>query len=168
HDPPILVLDEPTAGVDIELRRQLWDNVRSLNQRGVTILLTTHYLEEAQELCDHIAIIDRGQVVANEQKHTLLQRLDYKTIWVALTEPIDSIPPQLKDSAQSNNFDCKLLHDGPYRVEIRYRARQTNAGFLLDQCRQAGLIITDVQTQESDLEDIFLQLTSHHEVGHKG
>ncbi|MEM6490941.1 MAG: ABC transporter ATP-binding protein, partial [Pseudomonadota bacterium] len=93
HDPPVLVLDEPTAGVDVELRRQLWDQVRALNARGVTVMLTTHYLEEAEELCDKIAIIDRGRLVACDDTPTLLARLDQKALTLTVAEPLDATPP---------------------------------------------------------------------------
>lgn len=151
HSPPVLVLDEPTAGVDIELRQSLWNHVRKLNESGTTILLTTHYLEEAQELCDHIAIINHGAVVANDTTGNLLARLDNKTITVHLTEPLDAVPPGLAA------FQADLPK--PDRLVIRYQPSQTRLGDILNAMHESGVRITDLSTEETDLEDIFLQLT---------
>ena len=113
HAPPVVVLDEPTAGVDIELRQQLWAYVRSLNARSTTILLTTHYLEEAEELCEHIAIIDHGRVIACEAKDTLLARLDHKEMTITVDRPIAEVPEGLE------RFEPELL--GRRRIRVRYR-----------------------------------------------
>ena len=152
HNPPILVLDEPTAGVDIELRQQLWDNVVALNKQGVTILLTTHYLEEAEELCDRIAIINHGTVVANDEKQTLLKRLDSKTLTVRFGQALSEVPQTLTP------FHAGLC-DGGYGVNVTYTPSKTFAGEIIDAVRAAGLDITDISTVETDLEDIFIQLT---------
>src|SRR5260221_7035840 len=96
HSPPVLVLDEPTAGVDVALRRQLWSHVRALSAAGTTILLTTHYLEEAEELCDHIAIIDRGKVVVAERTEDLLRRLDDKSLTITIAERLSALPETLQ------------------------------------------------------------------------
>lgn len=151
HNPPILVLDEPTAGVDIELRQQLWANVRALNARGTTVLLTTHYLEEAEELCDTIAIINHGAVVCCEPKEQLLSRLDQKALVVTLDAPITQVPEGLK----------------PYQpviagrqVKLFYRRSETRVGALIDQLQDLSLGIVDLSTEEPDLEDVFLALTS--------
>ncbi len=151
HMPPILVLDEPTAGVDIELRRQLWDAVRVLHARGTTIVLTTHYLEEAQELCDTIAIIDGGEVVACEKTPTLLARIEQKVLLIQPETPLSSVPPALAELG----FDLKP--DG--RLAISYEPGRTSAETLLDRIRAAGVRVHDLSTVEADLEDIFLQLT---------
>jgi ABC-2 type transport system ATP-binding protein len=151
HAPPVLVLDEPTAGVDIELREQLWQNIRALNAGGVTVLLTTHYLEEAEELCDRIAIIDHGRVVACEDKKTLLGRIDSKSLLVTLESPLTAIPPALAAYA------AELTEEGA--VLVRYRRNSTKAGEILDAFGRAGLTITDIRSDETDLADIFLQLT---------
>lgn len=157
HDPPVLVLDEPTAGVDIELRQQLWERVVELNKRGTTILLTTHYLEEAEELCDRIAIINHGKMVAHDRKRALLGRLDAKTVRVAVREPITAIPDPLKP------FDPVIqdaAEDGaPTEMTISYRPSAINAGDIIGAINEAGLTIVDLSTEETDLEDIFLQLT---------
>lgn len=152
HNPPILVLDEPTAGVDIELRKQLWANVRLLNERGVTILLTTHYLEEAQELCDRIAIINHGEVVACEEKETLLGRIDNKEIHFKLDRIVTDVPATL------SRYNATL--NGAQGLRIRYAPREHSAGEIIAAVQSAGLGIIDVSTVESDLEDVFLQLTA--------
>lgn len=156
HNPPILVLDEPTAGVDIELRQQLWDNVVELNNRGTTVLLTTHYLEEAEELCDRIAIINHGQVVAHDEKKRLLGRLDAKTVRVSVEQSVDTIPEVLKPLDPQISTDL----DGLTWLTISYRPSTMHAGDIITAVQAAGLRIVDLSTEETDLEDIFLQLTS--------
>lgn len=151
HTPPILVLDEPTAGVDVELRQMLWANVRKLNEQGVTILLTTHYLEEAEELCDHIAIINHGEIVANEEKETLLSRIDNKEIRFRLDKPIENIPPALDKYSPSKEGRRTLL--------LRYSPTDQCVGEIIDIIKKSGHVICDISTDESDLEDIFLQIT---------
>ncbi|MDJ0684428.1 MAG: ABC transporter ATP-binding protein [Alphaproteobacteria bacterium] len=152
HNPPILVLDEPTAGVDIELRQQLWENVVALNKRGTTILLTTHYLEEAEELCDRIAIINHGRVVANDDKKSLLGQLDSKTMVVTVSKPLSETPATLAD------FNAALTEDG-LALHVTYKPSSVKAGQILAAVQGAGLQIEDISTVETDLEDIFLQLT---------
>ncbi|MEO5375460.1 MAG: ABC transporter ATP-binding protein [Alphaproteobacteria bacterium] len=151
HEPPILVLDEPTAGVDVQLRRHLWAYVRRLNARGTTILLTTHYLEEAQELCDRIAIIDHGQVIACDTTAALLRRVDGKSLTLTVRESVAEVPPGLA------TFAPELL-DG-HRLVFRYQPSDTHIDTILAAVRTAGLTIVDLSTRETDLEDIFLQLT---------
>lgn len=151
HNPPILVLDEPTAGVDVELRQMLWEKVRMLNARGVTILLTTHYLEEAEQLCDHIAIINHGQIIVNEEKKTMMNRLDSKEMIVTLASDLAEIPPALQAYAVTR-------HD-PRSFSIRYAPKEVSAGQLIETIQQSGLGIIDLSTREAKLEDIFLQLT---------
>ena len=151
HAPQVLVLDEPTAGVDIELRQMLWENVRRLNDDGMTIILTTHYLEEAEEMCDEIAIIDHGAVVARDSKDALLSTLDAKTL-VIVPEP-----------------GCPDLPDPPHGVEVTerpggavaytYRRSAVSPGEILDALGAAGVRIRDVATEEAHLEDVFLDLT---------
>jgi ABC-2 type transport system ATP-binding protein len=151
HNPPVLVLDEPTAGVDIELRQQLWSRVRDLNELGTTILLTTHYLEEAEQLCDEIAIINHGRVIACEPTPTLLRRLDSKELQVQLCEPLERVPEVLQP------FEPELKGD---RLVFRYRTSQSPVADILDAMSRAGVRVQDIRTEEADLEDIFLQLTS--------
>ena len=151
HNPPVLILDEPTAGVDIELRRQLWKYVEELHARGTTIILTTHYLEEAESLCDQIAIIHNGEITANENKSTLLNRLDQKTLVITPTKARKTIPAGLK------NLDCTLRTDGT--LAISYRTKQSSIGDLLAQVKAAKVSIADLRTEQPDLEDVFMALT---------
>ena len=153
HSPPVLVLDEPTAGVDVELRRQLWDNVRELNARGTTILLTTHYLEEAEELCDQIAIIDQGQIIASENTEDLLSRIDSKEIRFRLDRPLESIPEALAPFCPEKEGQRTLL--------VRYTPGDHAVSQIIDAVQAAGYGIADISTRESDLEDVFLQLTGN-------
>jgi len=150
HNPPVLVLDEPTAGVDIELRRQLWDYVLELNAQGVTIVLTTHYLEEAEELCDTIAIIDQGDVVACDSTQNLLQQIDNKTLLVRPTAPLAAAPAL-------NGFDTSLREDG--RLAITYNPAESPAGAVLDALQKAKIGIADLDTQGAELETVFMKLT---------
>ncbi|MCI3134052.1 ABC transporter ATP-binding protein [Phenylobacterium aquaticum] len=151
HNPPVLILDEPTAGVDVELRRQLWRYVLELNGRGVTIVLTTHYLEEAQELCDQIAIINRGQVVACEPTTTLLRRMDTRAVVVTPETPLEAAPALA-------GFDTKLRAGGAFQVT--YRTGQSSVEQVLAAVRAAGLHIKDIATEDPDLEDVFVSLTT--------
>ena len=151
HAPPVLVLDEPTAGVDVDLRHQLWDYVLGLNAEGTTVLLTTHYLEEAEQLCDRIGIIHQGRLVALDGTTELVKRVDQKMLTIVLGEDTAEIPPELQ------RFDADLK---PYRqITIKYRQSETQIGEILAAVRDAGLTIADLTTQESDLEDVFLHLT---------
>lgn len=159
HNPPILVLDEPTAGVDIELRRKLWENVRELNRRGVTILLTTHYLEEAEELCDRIAIINHGEVIACDTKHNLMRRLDAKTVTVTVAETLPGAVEKLPHALVS--FAVEIA--GPHQLTFTFRKSDGPIARILGALASAGYHIQDISTDESDLEDIFLALTSDNE-----
>ena len=152
HNPPVLVLDEPTAGVDIELRQQLWDYVMELNARGTTVVLTTHYLEEAEKLCDTIAIINHGEVVCSEPTQQLLKRIDEKEIIIQVAETLDAVPEALA------GFKCSLKPENNISVQINQS--DANVGMVLAAVQKAGLTINDISTNETDLEDIFLQLTS--------
>lgn len=151
HSPPILVLDEPTAGVDVELRQQLWESVRVLNDNGVTIVLTTHYLEEAEELCDTIAIINHGELVTCEPKEKLLSRIDEKEIWIDVTDQITTVPDPLLA------LNAKLLN--PHRISVQINQNTTSMGKVLEAAHVSKLNISDLTTHETDLEDIFIQLT---------
>jgi len=151
HSPPILVLDEPTAGVDIELRQQLWDYVRGLNRQGVTVVLTTHYLEEAEELCDRIAIINHGRLIANEPTRQLIAKAQDKAVVVEVDRDLDGV-------LDAPCFD-KIDVTGPRTLEITYRKDKVNAGDVLAALQKEGLGIIDVSTRDPDLEDVFLSLT---------
>jgi ABC-2 type transport system ATP-binding protein len=151
HSPPILVLDEPTAGVDVELRQQLWDYVRSLHAQGVTIVLTTHYLEEAEQLCDRIAIINHGKLIANEPTRTLVGMAQEKVVEVVVDRDISA-------ALENACFD-KVELSGERTLSITYRKDRVNAGEVLAALQREGLGIVDVSTREADLEDVFLNLT---------
>jgi ABC-2 type transport system ATP-binding protein len=150
HRPNILVLDEPTAGVDFELRQMLWENIRRLNAEGMTIILTTHYLEEAEEMCDEIAIINQGEVVARDSTASLLGRLDAKAMVVHPAEPVTALP-------EGPGIEAEKRGDGA--VVLRYHSKTTGAEEVLAAVRAAGISIRDVKTEEADLEDVFLALT---------
>ncbi|MGH6953636.1 MAG: ABC transporter ATP-binding protein [Alphaproteobacteria bacterium] len=151
HDPPVLVLDEPTAGVDVELRHQLWAYIRALNGRGTTILLTTHYLEEAEQLCERIAILDRGRLVACDTTAELLKRMDHKELAVTVVEELSSVPPLIDGLAAELS--------PPRRLVFRYQPSKTSIRDILAAVRDAGLTIADLTTEERGLEDVFLELT---------
>jgi ABC-2 type transport system ATP-binding protein len=150
HSPQILVLDEPTAGVDIELRNMLWANVRRLNAEGMTIILTTHYLEEAQAICDEIAIINHGAVIALDSTANLLARIDRKTMEIIPETACDM--PTLPAGVTGLKRDDGVL-------ALTYQTNKTSADTVLEAMRSAGIRIRDVTTREADLEDVFLDLT---------
>jgi ABC-2 type transport system ATP-binding protein len=150
HQPPVLILDEPTAGVDVELRRQLWEFVVGLNRQGVTIMLTTHYLEEAEALCDTIAIVNRGAVVACEPTPSLLRRMDSRAVVITPVQPLASAPAL-------GPLEGKLRPDG--RLAITYKPDQASFEDVLAAVRQAGVAIKDLATEDPDLEDVFMALT---------
>lgn len=151
HAPPILVLDEPTAGVDVELRQQLWAYVRELNSQGVTIVLTTHYLEEAEQLCDRIAIINHGTLIANKPTRELVNMAQEKLVEVTIDRDITEAP-------QSPLFQKVDLSAGRV-LSITYNKSTANAGQVLAAVQAAGFGIADVSTRDADLEDVFLNLT---------
>ncbi len=150
HNPPVLVLDEPTAGVDIELRQQLWDYVRMLHAGGTTVVLTTHYLEEAEALCDRIAIVNQGAIVANDLTSVLLSTAGDKKLIVTVDRDLTSVPPGLEERTELK---------GDRVLALTYDKRSRNAGQVLAAVAAAGLGVVDVSTQEADLEDVFLELT---------
>lgn len=151
HRPQVLVLDEPTAGVDIQLREMLWRNVRRLNEQGMTIVLTTHYLEEAEAMCDRIAIIDRGELLLCEDTRTLLGRTDSKTL-VVDTGPLETIP------ALPAGVSAHRRPDG--RLALSYTPSRIATDALIDALRAAALPILDLAVEAPDLEDVFLRLTT--------
>jgi ABC-2 type transport system ATP-binding protein len=151
HSPPVLVLDEPTAGVDIELRQQLWAYVRGLNRQGVTVVLTTHYLEEAEQLCDRIAIINHGKVIANEPTRDLVGKATEKLVEVTVDRDVATLP----DAACFQKIELK----GSRVLAITYSKDKVNAGEVLAAVQADGYGIVDVSTREADLEDVFLNLT---------
>jgi ABC-2 type transport system ATP-binding protein len=159
HSPPVLVLDEPTAGVDVELRQQLWSYIRELQEHGTTILLTTHYLEEAEELCDQIAIIDNGRLITSQRTEDLLQSLDTKELIVTVDASLTKIPAELA------KFNVELIKNN--KLVFRVAPTQVPVENVMDAVRAAGYKIIDLTTKESDLEDIFLLMTSNNKKGGK-
>ena len=151
HSPPILVLDEPTAGVDVELRRQLWELVTELNEQGVTVVLTTHYLEEAEELCDRIAIINHGELITNKPTRELVSMAREKIIRLEVDKDIAG-PPM-------DEMFTRAEVTAPRTLEITYNRDQATAGQVLTIVQGHGYAIEDVSTLEPDLEDVFVQLT---------
>lgn len=152
HSPEVLILDEPTAGVDVDLRNQLWDYVRSLNEAGVTVILTTHYLEEAQELCDRIAIINQGKLIADESKDTLMRSMSLKKLTVVSAEPYGDIPDD------GGLFNAVKL-ESDTKLTIEYDRQRVSFNDALAFARCTGADIIDIAVSEADLEDIFLHLT---------
>jgi len=156
HSPPILVLDEPTAGVDIDLRQQLWEYVQELNRAGVTIVLTTHYLEEAENLCDRIAIINHGKLIANKPTPELVDMAREKLVELTLDRDIS----EAQDAVSfANDLFEKAEIIGPRTVAVTYNKDRTNAGGVMAAIQERGFAIVDVTTREADLEDVFLNLT---------
>jgi ABC-2 type transport system ATP-binding protein len=153
HEPSILFLDEPTAGVDVELRRDMWNLVRQLREEGVTIILTTHYIEEAEEMADRVGVITKGRLILVEDKDALMKKLGHKTLTLALQEPLAALPPELSD------WDLTLKADGN---ELEYvfdsHAEKTGVPSLLRRLADLGIGFKDLNTQQSSLEEIFVGL----------
>ena len=155
HSPPVLILDEPSAGVDVDLRRQLWARVTEMNQRGTTVLLTTHYLQEAQALCDTIAIIDDGRLIVCEKTDELIKRVDTKEMTVIVDHDVDELPESLKPYG--------VDFQNGRRLRFSYPPSKVSSGEILTAIQDAGLGIVDLTTREAELEDIFLKLTGRPE-----
>lgn len=153
HEPRVLFLDEPTAGVDVELRRDMWEIVRDLQRNGVTIILTTHYIEEAEAIADRVAVINRGEILLVEEKTALMARMGRKQLQIELTEPVEAIPPDLE------GYDLSRSTDG---LSLTYTydssAERTGIGRLMGAVAAAGLSVRDVSTAQDSLEDIFVSL----------
>ncbi len=153
HEPDILFLDEPTAGVDVELRRDMWAMVRALRERGVTIILTTHYIEEAEEMADRVGVISGGQLILVEDKDVLMRRMGRRTLTLHLSEPLSSLPPEL------DAWSLKLAADGHELVyDFDSRADATGVPSLLRAMSDTGIGFKDLHTRQSSLEDIFVGL----------
>ena len=153
HQPPILILDEPTAGVDVELRNNLWENVKKLNKEGVTIILTTHYLIEAQEMCDRIAIINKGNLVALDTTENLLERIKVKNIKLKVKN-ID-----LNENLLMKDIDFKI--NSQNSIVVTYEKNSLDFGEIVNYLNQKNIKIEDISTEDGDLEDVFVQLTKH-------
>ncbi|WP_122466233.1 MULTISPECIES: ABC transporter ATP-binding protein [Brevundimonas] len=153
HEPDILFLDEPTAGVDVELRRDMWAMVRKLRERGVTIILTTHYIEEAEEMADRVGVIAKGRLILVEDKTTLMKKLGRKTLTLNLQEPLSAVPADLSD------YDLTLKAEGQ-ELEYSFDANREETGVpdLLRRLSDAGIGFKDLNTRQSSLEDIFVGL----------
>ncbi len=155
HEPKILFLDEPTAGVDVELRRDMWEMVRKLRDSGVTIILTTHYIEEAEDMADRIGVISKGELILVEDKHVLMQKLGKKQLTLLLQTPIAAIPPALA------GYQLELAKDG---AELVYtfdaQSDQTGIAALMKALHEAGIDFKDLHTDQSSLEEIFVSLVS--------
>ena len=156
HEPEILFLDEPTAGVDVELRRDMWSLVRGLRDKGVTIILTTHYIEEAEEMADRIGVINKGSLVLVEEKKTLMKKLGKKQLTLHLQEPIARIPPEL------DSWNLELKADGQDLVYTVDGADGRDISALLKGIGELPIVVKDLQTHQSSLEDIFVKLVSEH------
>ena len=162
HEPEILFLDEPTAGVDVELRRDMWNMVRSLRERGVTIILTTHYIEEAEEMADRVGVITGGRLILVEQKDELIKKLGRKTLTLNLAEPLAAIPEELAQ------WKLALAGEGNELIyEFDSRAEATGVPSLLRRMTDIGVQFKDLHTRQSSLEDIFVGLV-HHDNNAKG
>jgi ABC-2 type transport system ATP-binding protein len=155
HEPQILFLDEPTAGVDVELRRDMWQLVRSLRDTGVTVILTTHYIEEAEEMADRIGVISKGELILVEDKAVLMQKLGRKQLTLQLQQPLQQLPPELAA------YPLELAKDG-LELTYTYDAKAGRIGIvdLLKSLADAGVAFKDLHTTESSLEDIFVSLVS--------
>ncbi len=155
HEPRVLFLDEPTAGVDVELRKDMWEIVAELKRSGVTIILTTHYIEEAEAIADRVGVIDKGELLLVQDKNTLMSQMGKKQIEVSLTEAIQTIPDSLSEHGLALNGAGDALI---YTYDTN--AERTGITTLLNDVAQAGLVLRDVQTRQSSLEEIFVNLVS--------
>ena len=153
HQPPIIILDEPTAGVDVELRKNLWDNVKLLNNQGVTILLTTHYLEEAEKMCDRIGILNKGNLVALDSTKNLLDRIQTKKVTFKINKKIE-----IKDEVLKS---LKIIYNKENEICISFEKSKINIGEIINFIKKENIQINDISTDDGDLEDIFLRLTKN-------
>ena len=155
HEPKLLFLDEPTAGVDVELRKDMWVLVRRLRNEGVTVILTTHYIEEAEAIADRVGIIDKGQLLLVEEKESLMQRLGQKQLTIELQNPLKDLPSKL------SNYDIVLADDRQSLIyTYNMRSGRTEINHILSNLAQSGIIFKDLQTKQSSLEDIFMSLVN--------
>jgi len=153
HQPPIIFLDEPTAGVDVELRKNLWENVKSLNNQGVTIILTTHYLEEAEKMCNRIGILNKGNLVALDSTKNLLNKIQTKKVTFKINKRIE---------IQDNVLDSlKIISNEENEICVSYEKSKINIGEIINLLKKANVQIYDISTDDGDLEDVFLLLTKN-------
>jgi len=152
HKPPIIILDEPTAGVDVELRKNLWENIRSLRKLGVTIILTTHYLQEAEELCDRVGIIHKGNLIALDTTENMLNRIQTKTLKFEINKRI------VLDNV--NNKDYKILNNTNSEFKIEYNKQEFDIQKIIKLLENQGIVVKDIKSEDPDLEDVFVNLTN--------
>jgi len=153
HQPPIIILDEPTAGVDVDLRKTLWENVKSLNNQGVTIILTTHYLEEAEKMCDRIGILNKGELVALDTTKNLLERIKTKVVHFVTDK---------KSKLTDNTLNSvKIISNNENRLVVSYEKSKINIDMIISELKTQNLKILDISTDDGDLEDVFLRFTKN-------
>ena len=153
HKPPIIILDEPTAGVDVDLRKNLWDNIRSLRKLGVTIILTTHYLQEAEELCDRVGIIHKGNLIALDTTENMLNKIQTKTLKFEINKRIVS--------DDMNNKDFNILTNTDSEFKIEYNKQEFDIQKIIKLLENQGIVIKDIKSEDPDLEDVFVNLTNN-------
>ena len=153
HKPPIIILDEPTAGVDVDLRKNLWDNIRSLRKLGVTIILTTHYLQEAEELCDRVGIIHKGNLIALDTTENMLNKIQTKTLKFEIDKKIVL--------NNMNNKDYKILNNTDSEFKIEYNKQEFDIQKIIKLLENQGIVIKDIKSEDPDLEDVFVNLTNN-------
>ena len=153
HKPPIIILDEPTAGVDVELRKNLWENIRSLRKLGVTIILTTHYLQEAEELCDRVGIIHKGNLIALDTTENMLNKIQTKTLKFEINKKI------VLDNINYKDFNILTNTDSEFKIE--YSKQEFNIQKIIKLLENQGIVIKDIKSEDPDLEDVFVNLTNN-------
>ena len=153
HKPPIIILDEPTAGVDVELRKNLWENIRSLRKLGVTIILTTHYLQEAEELCDRVGIIHKGNLIALDTTENMLNKIQTKTLKFEINKRI------VLDDIKNKGYNVLTNTDSEFKIE--YNKQEFNIQKIIKLLENQGIVIKDIKSEDPDLEDVFVNLTNN-------
>jgi len=153
HKPPIIILDEPTAGVDVDLRKNLWDNIRSLRKLGVTIILTTHYLQEAEELCDRVGIIHKGNLIALDTTENMLNKIQTKTLKFEINKRI------VLDDMKNKGYNILTNTDSEFKIE--YNKQEFNIQKIIKLLENQGIVIKDIKSEDPDLEDVFVNLTNN-------
>ena len=153
HKPPIIILDEPTAGVDVELRKNLWENIRSLRKLGVTIILTTHYLQEAEELCDRVGIIHKGNLIALDTTENMLNKIQTKTLKFEINKRI------VLDDMKNKGYNILTNTDSEFKIE--YNKQEFNIQKIIKLLENQGIVIRDIKSEDPDLEDVFVNLTNN-------
>ena len=153
HKPPIIILDEPTAGVDVDLRKNLWDNIRSLKKLGVTIILTTHYLQEAEELCDRVGIIHKGNLIALDTTENMLNKIQTKTLKFEINKRI------VLNDMDNKGYNVLTNTDSEFKIE--YNKQEFNIQKIIKLLENQGIVIKDIKSEDPDLEDVFVNLTNN-------